>query len=168
MDDGANLTIVSEEVADKLGVKGTHFPFSVIGINGTKVEHQTQLLPLSVTCKSSKIKKNLVARTLPNPTGNLHMVDWNLHKKQWPHLNKLEFPEVPEGNPKVQMIIGNDQSYLHRAIKEVYGTRPGDPVARLTPLGWTVTGRIHPEAPALVSNKCRNKERESNCRKNQG
>ena len=39
------------------------------------------------------------------------------------------------------MLIGFDQAELHVAIREVWG-KVGEPIARLTPLGWTAVGRI--------------------------
>jgi hypothetical protein len=37
------------------------------------------------------------------------------------------------------MLIGVDLSDFHCALKEVRG-KPGEPIARLTPLGWTSIG----------------------------
>ena len=39
------------------------------------------------------------------------------------------------------MLIGLDYLELHTSLREVYGT-PGDPIARLTPLGWTCIGYL--------------------------
>ena len=145
MDDGSNLTVIADELADSLGVEGPYYDFSVVGISGAKISHRTRLSHLSLSCRGSSLKKNLVARTLPDPAGNLHMTDWNVHKSQWIHLAHLNFPDLKGVDTKVQMIIGNDQSYLHRALKEVYGPEANAPIARLTPLGWTATGRIQKE-----------------------
>ena len=48
------------------------------------------------------------------------------------------FP-VPAKKPIVDILIGLDCLELHSAIEEVRG-QPGEPVARLTPLGWTCIG----------------------------
>ena len=37
------------------------------------------------------------------------------------------------------MLIGLDYADLHNARPEVCG-KPGEPIARLTPLGWTYVG----------------------------
>ena len=37
------------------------------------------------------------------------------------------------------MLIGLDYLELHISLREVYG-KPGNPIARLTPLGWTCIG----------------------------
>lgn len=39
----------------------------------------------------------------------------------------------------VDVLIGIDCADLHYALEEIRG-RPGEPVARLTPLGWTCIG----------------------------
>ena len=41
--------------------------------------------------------------------------------------------------PRVDVLIGLDCADLHHAVEEVRG-RPGEPIARLTPLGWTCIG----------------------------
>ena len=68
------------------------FPLSVVGINGTKISHKTRVVPLSLTCRESRLKKNMVVRTLPDPAGNLHMTDWNLFKEGWPHFKVFVLP----------------------------------------------------------------------------
>ena len=41
----------------------------------------------------------------------------------------------------MDVLIGLDCSDLHFSVKDVRGN-PGEPVARLTPLGWTCVGAI--------------------------
>ena len=80
-------------------------------------------------------KKNVAIRSLPDPTGGLEVTNWSKYKKEWSHLQDVPFLEIPEGL-KVDMIIGNDQTYLHRSLKEVTHTSDiNAPIARLTPLG---------------------------------
>lgn len=66
------------------------------------------------------------------------VVDWNKFKKQWPHLKNIDFLSSPK-RPIVDMLIGLECADLLYAIEEVRG-RPGEPIARLTPLGWTCIG----------------------------
>ena len=42
-------------------------------------------------------------------------------------------------------MIGIDHPSLHRALKEVHGNI-GEPIVRLTPLGWTCIGKTHIKA----------------------
>ena len=63
-------------------------------------------------------------------------MEWRKHKSQWPHPRGIKFPSL---------LIGIDYADLHSSRKEILG-RPGQPVARLTPLGWTCIGNLSPEA----------------------
>ena len=56
----------------------------------------------------------------------------------WTHLKNIQFPD-PGPNAIVDMLIGVDYADLHYSIKDVRG-RPGEPLARLTPLDWTCVG----------------------------
>lgn len=67
-------------------------------------------------------------------------VNWARYAKNWSHLKDVNFPYLGP-RPIVDILIGIDYADLHYSIKYVRG-RPGEPVARLTPLGWTCIG--HP------------------------
>ena len=43
--------------------------------------------------------------------------------------------------PIVDMLIGLDCADLHFSLQDVRG-EPGQPIARLTPLGWTCVGQV--------------------------
>lgn len=51
------------------------------------------------------------------------------------HLKEINFPKLGP-KPKIDMLIGLDYSDLHYSYRDIRG-KPGEPVARLTPLGWT-------------------------------
>ena len=78
------------------------------------------------------------AYTVDRVTGNMPVVDWNKFKTQWAHLQNIDFPYSPS-RPVVNMLIGLDCADLLYAMQEVRG-RPGELIARLTPLGWTCVG----------------------------
>lgn len=73
-------------------------------------------------------------------TGNLRVVDWNDHVHKWPHLQHIDLPKVCS-RPIVDLLIGMDYQDLHFSLKDVRGN-PGEPMARLTPLGWTCIGHF--------------------------
>ena len=66
------------------------------------------------------------------------MVNWNDVSKKWPHLTKINFPDLPQKR-EVDILIGIDHASLHCAKQEVCGA-DDEPIARLTPLGWTCIG----------------------------
>ena len=143
LDDGSNLTAITDELALYLGADGPSYPFSVVGLNGHVVQHNTKLLQVQFSDMQKSFTKNLVVRTLPDPAGGMDMICWDQYQGLWPHLRDIKLPPVPS-NLKVQMIIGNDQPLFHRSIREIPGPNLDDPVARLTALGHTITGRTMP------------------------
>ena len=64
--------------------------------------------------------------------------EWNKCKKRWPYLRDIDFPRSTK-RQIVDVLIGLDCADLHCAIEEVRG-KPGEPIARLMPLGWTCIG----------------------------
>ena len=68
----------------------------------------------------------------------MQVVDWNVYKSKWKHLRGIKFPPVGP-RPILDLLIGVDQSDLLYSLEDVRG-QPGEPIARLTPLGWTCIG----------------------------
>ena len=68
------------------------------------------------------------------------MIDWRKKKDEFSYLKAIPFPALGK-RPHVDMLIGSDCIEVHRALMEVIGM-PGQPIARLTPLGWTCVGRL--------------------------
>ena len=90
------------------------------------------------------VSQRIVALTTDRVTGNLKAINWRKYNSQWPHLHGIEFPKRGSRNT-VDLLIGIDYADLHSSRTEILG-RPGQPVARLTPLGWTSIGNLSPEA----------------------
>jgi hypothetical protein len=93
------------------------------------------------------------AFTTDKVTGSMTAVDWRKYRQKWVHLRNVEFPRV-EANSKVDMLIGLDYAELHSSNQEIRG-RPGEPIARLTPLGWTCVGIPSPSSSPLQTNFAR-------------
>ena len=84
------------------------------------------------------MRTTVTAFTADQVTGDMEAVNWNRYKRNWPHLKNIVFPYT-NVQPRVDVLIGLDCADLHHAVEEVRG-RPGEPIARLTPLGWTCIG----------------------------
>jgi len=74
-------------------------------------------------------------------TGNMKPINWKRQSGKWKHLQGVSFPNLGP-RPIIDMLIGIDYAELHFSIGNDCG-QPGEPVARLTPLGWTCT--VSPE-----------------------
>ena len=66
--------------------------------------------------------------------GNMQVLNWNLYKAKWKHLERIKFPQVVGPRPIVDLLIGVDQTDLLYSLEDVR-RRSGEPIARLTPLG---------------------------------
>ena len=65
----------------------------------------------------------------------LLVVDWSKEKHRFSHLEKVPFESLPS-EQSVNLLIGYDHAALLESSEKRSGT-PGQPIARLTPLGWT-------------------------------
>jgi len=68
----------------------------------------------------------------------MNVVDWNSCAKEWPHLKGLQFPKM-DPRPIVDVLIGLNCADLQYSYRDTRGTL-GQPITRLTPLGWTCVG----------------------------
>ena len=80
----------------------------------------------------------------------MQVVDWNLYKSKWTHQQMIDFPE-PGLRPIADMLIGADHSDLLYSLRDVRG-KPGEQVARWTPLGWTCLGSPEMDPGVLQTN----------------
>lgn len=143
LDECSTDSYISEHVAAQLDLNGeqTSRLVTVLGGKPTKVKGKR----VSINLLRSTDRKHLAtieSFTVRQVTGNIDVINWNEHRQDWSHLSDIEFPSL--ARPKqIDILIGlNDQALnLHSCLKEVHG-RPGQPIARLTPLGWTCIGHI--------------------------
>ena len=73
--------------------------------------------------------------TADKVTGNLKAVNWTEYKDKWDHLKQIQFPKL-SSRPIIDLLIGTDYSDLHYSLRDIK-VQPGEPIVRLTPLGWT-------------------------------
>lgn len=109
-------------------------------LNGTSEVLDTMSVVIQTESIMGNTKVTVEAHTTDRVTGNLETVNWNECTQKYSHLKGIEFPFIKDRN-SVDVLIGLDCLELHAAIFEVRG-QPGQPVARLTPLGWTCVGQI--------------------------
>jgi Aspartyl protease len=144
LDDGSTRTYLNADVAAQLGLVGNHESVKVSVLNGKYEVFQTMSVEVQLQSLDGNISIPLVALTTENVTSSHKVVDWR--NNCWPHLCGINFLKVAP-TYKVDMLIGIDYADLHFARKEVRG-RPGQPIARLTPLGWTCKGKPSSEMGA--------------------
>ena len=141
-DDGSTKTYLNADVAAELGLVGQPQKVTVGVLNGQYEVFETMPVEVVLQSLDGVISQPIVALTTDKVTGCMKAVNWIERKNQWPHLRDIKFPRFGSRH-NVDMLIGIDYADLHFAKCEIKG-RPGDPIARLTPLGWTCVGNLSP------------------------
>ena len=100
----------------------------------------TREVEVEVTSLDSSVSSLVKAYTTNRVTGDMRVIDWNEHSSNWPHLQGIKFHKI-SSRPIVDILIGLDCVDFHKSLQEIRG-RPGEPIARLTPLGWTCVGPV--------------------------
>ena len=98
---------------------------------------------VTLQSKNRNIEKEVEVEGVADPVGDLKAFNWRELSQYWPHLKTLRFPQ-PVGDGEVSMIIGTNTAFFHQCLREVVGESDDDPIARLTPLGWSCIGKILP------------------------
>jgi len=137
LDDCSTRTYINADVAAELGLEGCLEMLDVGVLNGGRERFETQPVTMTLMSLNNNLQQEVTAYTTSNVTGNLKAVSWCDKKSQWKHLQNIKFPNIQKSC--VDMLIGLDYLELHISLREVRG-KPGEPVARLTPLGWTCVG----------------------------
>ncbi|MCG7879402.1 MAG: retroviral-like aspartic protease family protein, partial [Candidatus Thiodiazotropha endolucinida] len=148
LDDASTKTYVNADVAAELGLKGKTEKVTVNVLNGQVETFETRPLDVELGSVDGNVSVYVSAYTANRVTGSMTVVAWNEYKMQWPHLKNISFPQS-SSRPIVDVLIGLDCADLHCALKEVRG-KPGEPVARLTPLGWTCIGNPEPTQKGVL------------------
>lgn len=148
LDDGSTATYIREDVANYLGLEGKIDHLKVTTLTGS-TSLDTQRVNLYIESCDGNFGQVISAWTKQTVTPGMKVVDWNTFKKEWPHLRSIEFPEVY--HDVVDILVGLDAIDLHNTIEEIWG-KPGEPVARRTPLGWTCVGDPEKYIPSESSN----------------
>jgi hypothetical protein len=144
LDGGSNTSFINEDLVDFLGIKkGPTMRKEVQTLNGKRQVINTCKVDVSIQSISKEFNQTVSLLTSSNVTGETSAFDWNTVKKNWPHLQEIDFPLLAPST-KHDLLIGTDLAYLLSSVKEVTDGMDA-PVARLTPLGWTAMGSINAE-----------------------
>lgn len=135
LDDASTTTYVNSDIVAELGVQGKDENITINVIDNNQETLNTTSVRLEIVSMDDREHHLVDAYTTERVTGKMQVIDWNKERHRWSHLQQIEFPTVGP-RPIIDILIGLDNSDLHCAIKEVRG-QPGEPIARLTPLGWT-------------------------------
>ena len=133
LDDGSTKTYVNEDIAAELKLAGSVEKVQVNDFEDMSVEMELQSLDGRISTKINAFTANRV-------TGDMTVVDWKPTADKWKHLRNIQFPKL-RPRPFIDIFIGIDYIDLHCATEEIKG-KPGEPIVRRTPLGWTCVGNL--------------------------
>ena len=145
LDDASTTSYISKKVANELGLVGKTETTLVGTIGGNIKEMESSQVEMTIQSVDKKLSRKFRALAVSTVTGALRVINWNSNSKNWKHLSEIKFPMI-EKRQMVDVLIGADYIELHKAIEEIEGEE-GDPVARLTPLGWTCVGKLNNSLP---------------------
>lgn len=135
LDGGSTVSLISEQVANQLELKGLVRPLIASWFDDTiNVDQKSREVSVEIRGASGKTFLLREARAI-----NMQMPGQSMtvDPKKWPHLKNLEIPKLRNAIPSI--MIGEDNVHLKRTLKQVTG-RIWTPFATLTPLGWMVHG----------------------------
>ena len=153
LDDASTKTYLNTDVASELGLKGKLQRINVNVLNSQVETFETSPVELLIESLDGNTTLKVTALTTSRVTRNMKVIDWVECAGRWPHLKNIEFQKLGP-RPIVDVLIGLDCSDLHFSFRDVRG-EPGQPVARLTPPGWTCIGPVYDEGQACMTNFAR-------------
>ena len=109
-------------------------------LNGHIETFETSPVECTIESLDGKSQLRITAFTTERVIGDMKAIDWSMCAREWPHLRYMDFPKLGPW-PTIYVLIGLDCADLHFSFRDVRGV-PGQPVAWLTPLGWTCIGPV--------------------------
>ena len=137
-DEGADTTLFREGLINSLKLVGTKQKLNIDGAAGVQTKGiDSQLVVVKVKAAIGDLV--LEGSTLPTVTRRVPVVDWNLLRHKWKHLNDLP---LKKSGGVVDILLGCDYAHLMIPLEPVREAGQFAPVASRTALGWMVRGVI--------------------------
>ncbi|XP_062700012.1 uncharacterized protein LOC115258713 [Aedes albopictus] len=140
IDDGSELTLMEESLAEELGVKGSRTSLCLKWTSGTtRVEAESQIVDvgISATEKSTKPIRMTNVHTVESLQLRPQTLVFTELLQRFQHLEGLSIESYENVCPRI--LIGLDNASLGNAMKSREG-KPYEPIAVKTRLGWIVYG----------------------------
>ena len=132
LDEGSSRSYLNSDVAAELGLEGKPHELAVKVLNDNQ-EKLNSIVEFTINSLDGRVDKRASAYMTERVMGNMQVLNWNMYKAKWKHLEHIKFLQV-EPRPIVYLLIGVDQADLLYSLEDVRG-KLGEPIARLAPLG---------------------------------
>ena len=141
LDDGSTKTYVNSDIAAELNLTGILERVNIGVLDGRSESLETMPVEFGLESIDGEVDIKIHAFTADRVTGNMKAINWRSFANKWNHVKGIAFPVIG-ARPIIDIIIGIDYTDLHCSSQERKG-KPGEPIARLTPLEWTCFGHIN-------------------------
>ena len=136
LDTESNHTFIDKDTAVKLRLKRTmNQQIMTLSAGDKHVVVDSYGVEVRLTSLDGLITQTLTAYVMKNLTPKNHLDDWSKAKEDFSHLREIPFDPHPQ-EALVSLKIGLDYAYFIQQSKHKPG-KPYEPIAHLTPLGWT-------------------------------
>ena len=135
LDDASTQMYINADITAQLGLQGKFQQVTVNVLNCQIKTFDTMPVEFELESFNRLVDMKMSAFTAAQVTGNMNVVEWSDLARKWEHLHGIRFWRVGP-RPIVDILIGLDHVDLHYSYRDIRGN-PDEPIARLTPLGWT-------------------------------
>ena len=136
LDSNVSQTLVDKDTAVRLMSKRTSKTHAMkITMFGQQINIDSYRVELHLTSIDGLQTVTITAYAVQDLAKQLQVVDWSKEKDSFSHLQNVPFESLPSERT-INLLIGYDHAALLESSEMRSGT-PGQPIARLTPLGWT-------------------------------
>lgn len=137
LDSGSDTTLLSSEVATKVGISGPTTSIAISSFQGTTIKRSNSVKFLIRPLQAEydvRIDQAYVVERLPVARASVPSEETVC---QWPHLKSVRLSRIR--NDKVGVLLGTNVPEVHWVQKQTIGTKT-QPYASLTVLGWVLFG----------------------------
>ena len=134
-------TYVNSDIAAELNLKGTLERVNIGILNGRSASLETMSVEFGLESIDGKVDMKIHAFTADCVTSNMKAIKWRSSANKWNHLKGVAFPIIG-APPIIDIPICIDYADLHCSVQG-RNRKPVEPIARLTPLGWSCIGFIN-------------------------
>lgn len=140
LDDGSELTLLDNDLANELGLTGSEVPLNLRWTGGTeRCEKESRITRLAITGVQDRAKQFTLdeVRTVKELQLPHQSLDMDEMKERYPHLRGLPIKSYERVRPRI--LIGMKHVHVSLVLQSREG-KPEQPIATKTRLGWTVCG----------------------------
>lgn len=140
LDDGSTVTLISDELASRVGLHGYKQSMRVCGAwDNTELVCDSEIININLSNIEDNNKFTIKARSVKNlnlPVQNQSSVNLNDYELR-PEIKSV----ISDGQCKPEILIGQDNYHLLLPLEIIKG-KLTEPYVTRTPLGWCIHGRV--------------------------